>query len=211
MSYRIFGIDIERKTDILAFAAFVISIGGLITQTVNLVKGPDVKLEAPKQVLLTSQLYPDGKHYIRIAAKLIYLNKGSPGYDDITKSEEAYFSVNNRRIKLSGQEYIASGVENKQLVVQKKSDADPVQIKSGSVVVHETYFAPWPSKGSDVSSNFIEFSEFVNCLRKQPELNIEFVVKTFNCGTINKVNCRLLTKHFVQHLESKKWSAPVCQ
>ena len=209
-SINVMGILIERRTDILAFTAFLISIGSLMLQTVNIIKGPDVKIEAPKQVLLHSAPYPDKKNYLRISAKLVYLNKGSPGYDDITKSEEAMLKIGNREIKLNAQEYIDSGVVDGQLKIVKKSDADPVQIKSGSVVVHETYFVPWPSKGKDSASNFIEFSDVLKALKTQPELNVTFITTTFS-GSKSKVTCRLLTKEFIHHLEMKNWSAPTCK
>ncbi|WDP90481.1 MAG: hypothetical protein HUN04_12580 [Desulfobacter sp.] len=206
----VLGILVERKTDILAFTAFLISIGSLILQTVNLIKGPDVRLEPPKQVLLVSEKYPDKKNYLRISAKLIYLNQGSPGYDDITKSEQAFFMLGGKRIELTGQEYVESGFVDNRFKVKKISDADPVQIKSGGVVVHETYFVPWPSKTGAPSSNFIEFSEFLKELRQQPELRITFIAKTFS-GTLNKATCKLSTKEFIHHLETKHWSAPTCK
>lgn len=210
MNFKIFGIVIERKTDILAFTAFIISIGSLLMQTVNLVKGPDVNVEVPRQILLRSQAYPDGNNYVRLAAQLIYLNKGSPGYDDITRSEAVSFKIADKEFKLTAQNYIDSKVKNKQLIITKKSDANPVQIKSGSVVVHETDFAPWPSEEPYPSSNFLKFSDLIKSLKKQPELNIVFKLETFS-GPINKVHCKLLTKEFIQHLETKGWSAPVCR
>lgn len=210
MNIKILGIEIERKTDILAFVAFLISISSLVTQTANLIKGPEVNLEPPTQILINSHKYPDDKSYIRISAKLTYLNTGSPGYDDNIKSEKVSFSIQNREITLIGQEYIESSVENKTLKIERKSDAVPVQIKSGTVVSHETYFAPWPSNIDDAASNFQEFSDFLKQIKTKEELNIKITSTTFGGKTIT-ANCRLMTNDFIKHLETKSWSAPICR
>lgn len=209
MNLKIFGIEVERKTDILAFAAFVISIGSLVAQTINLIKGPEFIFEKPRQVLITSHLYPDGHAYTRISSKLVYLNKGSPGYDDITKTEEATIYVGEKKIRLVGQEYVDTSVKGKDVIITKISDADPVQVKSGGVVVHETYFAPWPEKEGELTSNFVEFNKFVSWLKGRETIRVEFKTETFE-GGVKTQTCRLVTKEFLNHLEEKGWSAPVC-
>jgi len=209
MTIKILGIQIERKTDILAFAAFVISIGGLVSQAINLVKGPDILVENPRQILFKFHKYPDGEEYLRISANMIYLNKGSPGYDDITKSEEARITIGNRVIILVGQEYIDSSDENGEFIVTKLSDADPVQIKSGSVVTHETYFSPWPNDTKNSSMNYIKLSEFILLLEDNDFVFVKIVASTYD-GKVVETTCQLKTSQFLQHIKSKKWSAPVC-
>jgi len=208
-SCKIFGIEIERKTDILAFAAFIISVSSLVAQGVNLVRGPEILLEPPKQVLLRGESYPDQRVYTRIAATLVYLNKGSPGYDDIVREETAIIEVGDTRFTLHGQDYVSTGVREGGFYLDKKSDADPVQIASGSVVTHENYFAPWPEKGATPSQNYIEFTRFLALLAKETEVNITFISKTFG-GTVNEQQCTLRVKEFSEHLKRKGWSAPVC-
>lgn len=211
MNIKIFGIEIERRTDILAFAAFVISVGSLLAQAANFVKGPDILLESSKQILFKSQKYPDGKEYIRLSARMVYLNKGSPGYDDITKMETATVTIGKKSFNLMAQEYIDSSYKDGQFIITKLSDADPVQIKSGSVVTHETYFAPWPGGTDDknASSNYVTFSDFLNLLKTEKMINVKIEATTYN-GDNLETNCRLKTSQFLTHLKSKKWSAPVC-
>ena len=209
MTIKFLGIEVERKTDILAFAAFVISIGGLAAQAVNLIKGPDVFVENPRQVLFKSHRYPDGQEYLRISANLVYINKGSPGYDDITKEEKASVAVGNKVIDLVGQEYIDSSYKDGKLIVTKLSDANPIQIKSGSVVSHETYFSPWPNESKITADNFTKFSEFIDLLKDNNFISVEIKVSTYNGNNI-EASCKLNTSEFLQHLEAKKWSAPVC-
>lgn len=209
MSIKFLGIEVERKTDILALAAFIISIGSIVAQTINLVKGPEVVLENPKQILFKSEAYPDGIEYLRISANLVYLNTGSPGYDDITKNEEAYIKVGGKTFMLVAQEYVDSTYDNGEFKVKKLSDADPVQVKSGSVISHETYFAPWPSGAKDESKNYVSFSSFLELLEKYDYVFVNIKSGTYE-GAKLEAECKLKVSQFLHHLESKKWSAPVC-
>lgn len=212
MIIKILGIEIEKKTDVLAFAAFAISIGSLIAQTANLIKGPDILLESPKQILFKSQKYPDGKEYMRLSAKMVYLNKGSPGYDDITKTEVATLVIGDNSFNLVGQEYIDSTYHDGQFEVIKLSDADPVQIESGSVITHETYFAPWPNgvDGKTASSNYVSYNDFLSLIKTEEIISVKIKATTYG-GDNLETSCRLKTSQFLTHLKLKKWSAPVCQ
>ena len=205
---KMFGIEIERKTDILAFAAFVMSVGGLLMQMINLIKGPDIVMEPPRQILIESIENDKKITHIRFSAKLIYLNKGSPGYDDIVKSETAVVIIGDRNIQFQAIKYIVSKVENNKLKIASLSDADPVQVKSGQVVSHETYFVPWPSKPPS-ESNFIEFDDFISMLNKHKEMVVYFKSVTFSGAEIHQ-KCNVDSKAFIYKLIEKKWSAPVC-
>ncbi|WP_166369493.1 hypothetical protein [Psychromonas sp. SA13A] len=209
MSIKVFGIEVERRTDILALAAFIISIGSIVSQTVNLIKGPEVILDIPKQILFMSEKYPDGIEYLRLSANLVYLNKGSPGYDDITKHEEASVKVGDTTFTLVAQEYIYSTYENGEFRVKKLSDAYPVQVKSGTVVSHETYFAPWPSGAKNESQNYISFDTFLSLLKPQEYVVVTIKSSTYE-GEMLETKCKIKISQFLHHLESKKWSAPVC-
>ena len=207
---KILGIEIERKTDILAFAAFIISISNLILQFFNLVKGPNLTLESPQQVLIQSYSYSaNGKKYIRIAAIMNYFNQGSPGYHDIIKSEEAYikFPNQNKEIKLNAQKYIHSKEKKGELVIETISNAIPVQIKSGDIVSHETLFVPWTN--NETNKNFIEYSDFLNLLVSNKEINVRFISSNLK-NQKKEVQCKLHTKIFLESLKQKTWSAPVC-
>lgn len=210
MIIKIFGIElieIEKKTDVLAFAAFVISIGGLITQSVNLLKGSEVLLEPPKQIVFYEYKHSETKKYLAISAMMTYLNMGSSGYNDITKIEEAFIFIGDKTIKLTAQKFTSSSREGEKLIFKKTIDSVPVQIKSGSVVSHETKFFPWSSK--EKGSNHIFFSDFLSLLKTYKEINVRIRATTYN-GEELETLCKLETSVFRKGLEEKSWSAPVC-
>lgn len=189
INFRLFGIQIEKKTDILAFAAFVISVGTLVAQLVNLVRGPDIVLDGPKIVTLYSSPGGDGKHYIRLAARFTYLNNGSPGYDDFLKSESATILVDGASIELEAKDFVELSSHGKVMMRKRLNDATPVALKSGEVVSHETEFVPFPSRNSS-NENFVSRAEFIDKLQSATDLIIRFTVHTYGGQTLSR-HCSL--------------------
>ena len=218
MKFKILGIEIERRTDILAFAAFIISIGSLLAQFVNLIRGPDVILVGPKIVTLYSSQGGDGKEYLRLMAGLTYLNNGSPGYNDILKSERAFLSMDKKEIKLTAKNYIDTKSDGKNLVKKIEGDAIPISLKAGNVHNHETEFVPFPNKGGESNKNFVIVEEFIKSLDQSSNLTIKFVIETYEGKKITKI-CHLQPQKVVKYLNDgsrtindikRSWSANLC-
>ena len=203
-------IEIENKTDILAAAAFLMSIIGLVSQVAMFLRGPNVKLYTPEQVLITEQLHPDGIVYARIAAVMIYRNSGSPGYHDTLKREFVTFKLGDQKYRLVWDEFIDSTFDREdpnKLVINRRGEALPVQVNAGIVVSHETYFAPWVLRGEQNIKSFIEWPDFKARLAKQDELHFTFSFETYG-GKTDSVECFVKVPEFIDRLD-RGWSAPV--
>jgi len=218
MNFKFFGIVIERKTDVLAFAAFVISIGSLTAQFVNLIRGPEIVLDGPKLVTLYSATASDNRDYLRLVATFTYLNKGSPGYDDILKSENVTVVMDGVAIKLSAKNYIETYSANKNMVREFKNDAIPVALKSGAVTSHETEFIPYPGQNKSSDLDHAEINQFVKTLQRSSSLTVQFNIETYEGQVINK-SCTLKPKKVAYYLrdtdktvnnKSRGWSTSVC-
>ncbi|WP_138438963.1 hypothetical protein [Marinobacter alexandrii] len=208
---RFLGIQIERKTDILALAAFVISIGTLVTQGINLMQGPEVTMQTPRQVMFFEKTYPSGKNYLLVSAQMVYFNQGSPGYHDTMLKEQAEVFVGSRVVRLTGVEYVNTQVEQRtqQLVVKKLTDALPVTIEAGRHAAHETVFAPFPDQTTRDADHYVEFADFVDSLKGEATVKVVLRGETFS-GERMQVECVLATREFAPHLKRKDWSAPSC-
>jgi hypothetical protein len=95
---RFLGIEVERKTDILALAAFFLSIAGVISQisvfTIFFLRGAVINVFPPEQVLIRAEtLESGGPRYVRIGARMAYTNSGAPGYSAILRGERVTISV----------------------------------------------------------------------------------------------------------------------
>lgn len=217
MNLRFFGIEIEKRTDILALAAFILSMGSLLAQCFNIVRGPEVVLDGPKIITLYSHVGGDGKRYLRLAATLTYLNNGSPGYDDILKSEVVTVSTETKTIKLNAKYYINSKSSGKKMTTIFVKDAVPMAIKSGSVYSHETEFIPFPDK-TNKNSNYVEIKRFIEQLRQSNTLLMTFFIETYKGQKITK-KCHLKPQKVAKYLndkersingESSGWSSNIC-
>lgn len=206
---KILGIEIKKKTDILAFAAFIMSLGSLIIQFKYLIQGSKLVFESPKNVLIMT----DANNDIRLSAKLTYFNEGSPDYHAIVKSEEAHIEFPNKTIILTASSYIRSeeNKENKddKPKIRKKSDADPVQVKSGDTVSHETYFVPFPTNTDNPDQNFIKYPDFISLIEQYEQVDIRFI-SLDNKNKTREDICTLKTKYFIKSFKRKKWSSTVC-
>ena len=86
-------VQFDRKTDILAFAAFLLGLGGIISQIVGYVRGPEVQLFAPHQVLFHYEDRAQGKSLIRFSAVLAYANAGQLGYNATVRRELMKYTI----------------------------------------------------------------------------------------------------------------------
>ena len=205
MRFKIFGIEIERKTDILAFAAFVISIGGLIGQLAILLRGPDVSLYPPENVLITK----DDRNFLRLSALMIYINTGSSGYNDIVKKEKVFFTLGNKKIEFNWDDYIDATANGDKLNLNRKSDAIPEQVNAGGVLTHETYFAPWETReGKDTT--FIEWKKFLSEISSQKQIDFTFYFESFD-GQKGQVTCTVNFAEYMIYLKGKGWSVIPCK
>lgn len=200
MHIKIFGIHIERRTDILAFAAFIISIGTLLAQLFNIIQGPKVTTYKPRTITVYSEKAVDGKNYIRVAVPLTYLNNGSPGHNDFLKSEKLLLKYGNSKIVLSALNYISSKSnkkDKKDLIKEKKKDAIPVAIKSGELEYHETEFIPAVTTGKNLSKNFAETQKFLEQIQNIDTLTVEVTSEMYS-KDILKIKCTI-DASFLRH------------
>ena len=207
---KLFGVEIERKTDILAAAAFLMSLLGIVGQVALFLRGPDIQLFTPEQILIKGHENPDGNIYLRVSALMVYRNAGSPGYHDTIKKEYVSFKLGDDKYKLIWDEFIDSypdEIDKNKLIINRKSEAIPVQINAGMVETHETFFAPWIIKNDKELKSFLEWNDFKRLVSKQEKIAFRFTFEAFS-GKVDSVNCHVLVKEFLGNL-GKGWSAPV--
>jgi hypothetical protein len=212
ISIRFLGLLIERKTDFLAFAAFLISVGTLATQIAFFLKGPDVKLIPPRQVLINREQYSEKEHYVRLSAIMSYVNKGQPNYNDIIREELATMKIDKSVYELRWQSFISSDCTKDKLDITVKGNALPVPVIAGNVEAHETYFAPFEprTKGVPRDKNFLAWKTFMEMIPKVNEIIFTFKSETFE-GDKEEVSCRVVVSDSLRkNLLNKGWAAPGC-
>jgi hypothetical protein len=210
-----FGIEIERKTNILSFVAFVLSVLALLHQIYGFFQGPDVKLFPPDQILIFSKKL--GKdYYLMFAAPMAYVNKGQIGYNAVVKRELISFVIGGKTYEHHWQEFITSSCdENNKLKIDKKEEAQPLLINAGNTISHETLFLPHTIKSrngneSNKWKNYLKWKDFYNALAGMKELKIEFISDVYDKKPLKISRIIYIDDNLLSLLKKYGWAAPSC-
>jgi len=208
---KILGIEIERRTDVLAMAAFLISAGSLIGQLAQIMRGPEVKLDGPRQIALMFKSSADNRRYLNAITNHHYINKGAPGHDDIIKSESLTITIGTRVIKLVGAYSLTLDDQGSKLVISDKDLWKPDKVEAGNFISRETLYKPRTnSNTANRRRSFIDKQELIDLLRKNKTIDITLKVETY-AGPELVSTCRILSSDVLTSFETKDWSSPVCQ
>ncbi|OQZ01483.1 MAG: hypothetical protein B6D35_03305 [Candidatus Brocadia sp. UTAMX2] len=227
MAIKFLGIEIERKTDILALAAFIISISGLLYQITVFLQGPRVHLISPEQITLTTYSYGnDSNKYVSIIANMTYVNSGQEGHNAVIQKEKVSFEIGSQTYEFAWQKFVDVTSEENRLDIKFIKSANPFSLSAGSAESHETQFFPRSRSHSDKTQgasdkNFLPLNTFVRGFeslllsgqsQKQEKLKLRFTVEMVN-DKRQEVTCIVyLTREDLWRLQSLKkgWIAPSC-
>lgn len=170
------GFKIEKKADFIALTAFILSLITGFYQFFGYYNGAQVVLFQPPQVTIIFSTYSDGISYVRLGARMAYVNKGHVGYNAALANERVSFTL-DRTYEQTWQEFKSFSYDsNKRVLIPHFiSDAHPEPIPAGSAVSHETYFAPHPVHCHKSDTNCIKWK---NLITKEKFLNLLGTVKT---------------------------------
>ena len=130
----VLGIEVDKKTDILALAAFLLSIAAIISQvTIFLLvvfRGAVVTLFPPDQVLLKADaLERGGKKYVRIGGRMAYTNTGAPGYNAVIKREVVKVDLGSgATFQHKWQNFESFDIVEQKLESIERRSANPLQV-----------------------------------------------------------------------------------
>lgn len=206
-----FGIEIEKKANILSLVAFLLSLSSILYQLWGYMRGPDVRMFPPDQVLFMTETMGK-KEYMLIIAPMTYVNKGQAGYNAVLKEERVSFTLKGKKYEQKWVGIVNSSSSDSRLKVEGKDTAHPMTINAGSAISHETKFSPrsFPTREPDRWRNFLVWDDFLAGLSGLKELELEFVTEIYG-ERPEKAKCKvILDSDFIKRLQEKKWSAPSC-
>lgn len=207
-----FRLELDRKTDILALAAFFISIGGLLYQGVLAIKKPDILQFPPEQLAF----YPEesnGAKYLQVGAQSTYVNKGRGDRNAVLKVERLLFDLGGKSYELKWQNFADYSSKGTQLVTENVKPAIPAVIKSGEGISHETHFAPRTfhvATQSDAArfKNFLPWDQFVSEIEKVKELDVRIVSEFYGLEDKEARVYVEITPAVIYSLKTYGWAAP---
>ncbi len=212
MPIEILGLQIKRKTDILAFAAFLMALGTLITQLVYFFQGSDIELFPPEHVLIVPGIYPGNREFVRIVAAMTYRNSGHPIYSDVIKQEYALMKLGDSEYDFKWELFVNTSLDGIKVDIKEEGNAIPMMIRGKEVKTHETYFAPFPvlKKGVRPEKNFLQWDKFLKAISNVEELLFRFKFESYN-GEEKEVLCKVAADYgFKMYLKKYNWGWAAC-
>jgi hypothetical protein len=221
LSWKILGLHVARKTEVLALAAFVISISGLSWQVFNYTRGAVVRLFPSDQIVLTStdalgHRYAGQVNLLDLIATMSYVNDGDTGHNAIVRRELIRFTLAGRRVEHRWYDFVSSDVVNGKMVPNRLSEARPFAVNAGSAASHETLFTAWEidcpadDKACDAGVNFVPWDDFLKAIKTSKTIEITTQAEVYSGGTLSASCVIRLRDWEVAFLEKEQWIAVTC-
>lgn len=212
---------IEKKTDFLAASAFLLAAVSALFQISQFLRGADLSIVPPDQVMIIfddGRYNPNSQRYMRIAARMAYVNTGTEGFNSTIRRESVSFTIGDSRYVQYSQSVSAfwdpenDGILNTEHI----SGAGPRSINAGGSLSREIYFTPYPvrcpeeQEDCDPFVQYLLFSDIIQILWNKPEITFTFTSSLIGESPISTFCTVELTRLVREQLVRQGWSAPVC-
>lgn len=135
-SFNLLGMRVEKKTDLLAATAFMLSMITAVYQFYGLARGPNLSIHAPDRISL---FYDPLIGNLRVASPITFLNEGQAGRNVVVRDVDAIIYLDG--VEITRQRWLNSvRIENRNVVAI--ANAVPVQVSGGSSFSQTFSFAP---------------------------------------------------------------------
>jgi hypothetical protein len=211
---KFFFIKIDNKTDILALSAFLISLVTIVTNIYLMIKGPDISIMKPDQVIFLSYTSKaNRKNYLKIYSDIYLFNKSKPGFDDVISKEYANIKIGGKRINLQWQYFATTEFnENNGFIEINRRPVKPIFAKTRQATGGETHFHPFAEQNETNFDNFVLWDTFTELLEKQKGkfITISFKYETFS-GKSGRVDCKIkVSERFIYSIKNNNRAIMPC-
>jgi hypothetical protein len=215
------GLQIARKTEIIALAAFSLSISTLLWQIINYAVGPVVRLFPTDQIVITAtdklgRNYSGQDNLLALIATMAYVNEGDAGHNAVIRREYLEFSMEGRRVQHRWYKFGSSDAQNGNLTFEKDIEARPFAVNAGSAVSHETLFAAsvidcQPTVKECVpGENFVRWDDFLKAIMTTNQLLFSTSADVFPSKRVTASCVVRLRDYEIKVIEQKQWLVANC-
>lgn len=222
---RLFGITINTNTDVIALSAFLLGALSTVSQVslwlVVFVKGADLTLFQPEQVLFRAERFEPGKaHYLRLGARAAYVNSGASGYNAMIANEYIHLAFPDRQVlSQKWQAFKTFDIEGESLAVTERQAANPFPVIAGNAAAHDTYFVPFRKNCEDASrypdcsqwDNYWKWDRFLAAMDQNDSVTVTLEAEVYG-GEPETVTCIVTIDANVRdRLRENLWHSPSCR
>jgi hypothetical protein len=220
-SWSVLGLKVARKTEIIALAAFMISISGVLWQLLNYARGPVIGLFPSDQVTMTAanklgRNYAGQDNLFALIATMAYVNEGDTGKNGVIRREYIAFDLGDRHIEHRWYEFGTSDVQDGSISFKRSGEASPLPLTAGSAISHETLFAAWENDcekmpaGCDVGGNFVKWDDFLKAIKANNQLVISTSADIYPSKRLTASCVVRLRAWEIAILEKEQWLTAAC-
>ena len=215
------GLLVERTTDVLATAAFVLAFGSVLFQVHSYFQGPEVNFLPPPQVLFHFEGVrgeDSSRKFLRIAARMAYANTGTPGHNAALLRESVSFAMKGvtRTLRWHSEVNLTDHDGDGKLEHRYVDGAQSRTINSGSTLSRDVYFVPFPvrcpkDRNCDRDQNFVFIKDGRSWFSEQDEITLTFSYEVFGGGDPKSTKCTIDIDGRVRHdLKELAWATAPC-
>lgn len=226
----IFGFVIVTKADLLAAAAFLLSLTTVVYQFSSWLKGPSPSVYPPDLVYIFFDQYANNKTVVRFAAQLSFVNTAEPGHDAIVReitlevNDKKIDNKNNLAIREQWLSFVTIWRDKIELRVVPKEAAHPFPVVAGGAASNTVSFAPveqvcGPSMKTtpptsppcEPDQSFVTDTDFLNAIHGIDSITLNFTTRIV--GTTNPLlaSCTVPVGIALrQYLAENDWFAAKC-
>ena len=234
---KLLGLRIERRTDIAAIAAFLLSMIVVSWEVVMYFQGPRVKVVPSESVTFFANFCEERNKFLEVLRSTAYVNAARVGYNDVVLDEKVHLKFPRRweiapvqlhagRVVRQTDNDLEPGVsfcterESQSyypgITIENAEEEVVAPVQGGSVLARTVqFFTDSKMCGADwedckVQSKGVELDEFLTSAREGDKVEVEFHARLLVVG--NKVErCVVkLTKDMLRHLAYNQYLSTDC-
>lgn len=219
--FRFFGLTLNFEVNVLALVAFLLSIGSLGLQAIQILRGPTVTLSPGERVNLVRYSHPGNADtpILLVNARLDYVNTGAVGRDAIVSSERLWIEFGDLGTYeyrwLHFELFVSDDAgEPKNITLD---GAHSFLVPGAGAATHQTTFVPFANgpvlirNGEKPKATHVFWDDFLERIEKKQPVVLRFYALDRRGGDSYQAACTLLiTPSVVSALRKVHWTSVLC-
>ena len=222
MRIPVIGILVDRRTDILAAATFLLALLVALMQAYSFIQGARVSFVPPDRLFIILDpvgLSDSDERFVHLAAEMGYFNSGKQGYDEAVRNESVSFELQGQKYTLVALAEYKFSDENhdKKLEKQLLNASRVAPIQAGSAVSRQMYFAPHSvdcetsDKDCKPGENYLSKDQFLSALNNTPSITFSFSAELISGQKPQANSCKSdFPSNLIDQLDRHAWIIVPC-
>jgi len=215
--FTFFGLVVVRRTDLLAAAAFVLSLSTVGYQAWQFVRGANPQMYHPDTVYIIFDKYANGVVGTRFAGQLSFTNDGEPGHNAIIRDVRLSLQLGEKTINEKWFAFANITRDDVAIKFDIKEPAHPFVVAGGGASSYLATFAPAVKDCGDQSltcnqaEEFVSDTDFLQLLSEQKLVYFRFAGSVFGTPRPLESRCKVsVTPDLLTTLAANGWYAVLC-